>query len=113
MCKCYQEIFLSLEDSQLLWIKTNSSPFIDQISVSKGSGSVVKFKYESMVGQINVNLKQPENADKFHFNFYLNQAGRNEYNTYYKMDFSKSWSTTFLAHFEDQSRINDRNVTDF
>lgn len=68
--------------------------------MSKGSGSVVN-GYESMVGQINLNLKQPENAEKFHFNFYLNQAGRNEYNTFYNMDFGKSWSTTFLAHFED------------
>ena len=93
-------------------MKQIPGPFIDQISVSKGSGSVVN-GYESMVGQINLNLKQPENAEKFHFNFYLNQAGRNEYNTFYNMDFGKSWSTTFLAHFEDQSRINDRNVDGF
>ena len=29
------------------------------------------------------------------------------------MDFGKSWSTTFLAHFEDQSRTNDRNFDGF
>ena len=98
--------------SNIYGLKQIPGPFIDQISVSKGSGSVVN-GYESMVGQINLNLKQPENAEKFHFNFYLNQAGRNEYNTFYNMDFSKSWSTTFLAHFEDQSRINDRNVDGF
>ena len=28
----------------------------------------------SMIGQINMNLKQPEYAEKFHFNFYLNQG---------------------------------------
>ena len=38
-----------------------------------------------MVGQINVNLKQPENADKFHFNFYLNQAEKMN-TTLFKMD---------------------------
>ena len=35
-----------------------------------------------MVGQINMNLKQPEYAEKFHLNFYLNQGGRSEYNAF-------------------------------
>ena len=52
--------------------------FIHEMAVSKGSGSVLN-GYESMVGQININLKQPENAEKLHLNFYLNQGGRSEY----------------------------------
>ena len=66
-----------------------------------------------MVGQINMNLKQPENAEKFHLNLYLNQAGRSEYNAFFSSEVSKKWSTTFSAHYEDQSRINDRNNDGF
>ena len=98
--------------STLYGLKQIPGSFIHQIAVSKGSGSVLN-GYESMVGQINMNLKQPENAEKFHLNFYLNQAGRTEYNAFASKSFGKHWSTTFLAHFEDQSRINDRNNDGF
>ena len=98
--------------STLYGLKQIPGSFIHQIAVSKGSGSVLN-GYESMVGQINMNLKQPENAEKFHFNFYLNQAGRTEYNAFTSKSFGKHWSTTFLAHFEDQSRVNDRNTDQF
>lgn len=98
--------------STLYGLKQIPGSFIHQIAVSKGSGSVLN-GYESMIGQININLKQPENAEKFHFNFYLNQAGRTEYNTFFSKNFGRSWSGTFLAHFEDQSRTNDRNNDGF
>ena len=98
--------------STLYGLKQIPGAFIHEIAVSKGAGSVVN-GYESMVGQINVNLKQPENAEKFHFNSYLNQAGRTEYNAFFSRDFGKSWSTTFLAHHENQNRINDRNEDGF
>ena len=47
-----------------------------------------------------------------HLNFYLNQGGRSEYNAFYTHKFKK-WSTTFMAHYEDQSIKNDRNQDDF
>ena len=97
--------------SLLYGLKQIPGPFIHQIAVSKGAGSVLN-GFESMVGQINMNLKQPEYAEKFHLNFYLNQGGRSEYNTFYTHKFKK-WSTTFMAHYEDQSIKNDRNQDDF
>ena len=98
--------------STLYGLQQIPGSFIHQIAVSKGSGSVLN-GYESMIGQININLKQPENAEKFHFNFYLNQAGRTEYNAFASKSVGKHWGTTFLAHFEDQSRVNDRNKDGF
>ena len=86
--------------------------FIHEMAVSKGSGSVLN-GYESMLGQININLKQPENAEKLHLNFYLNQGGRSEYNAFFSKKFNNKWSTTLLAHFEDQQRTNDRNKDGF
>ena len=93
-------------------LKQIPGSFIHEIAVSKGSGSVLN-GYESMVGQININLKQPDNAEKLHLNVYLNQGGRSEYNAFYSKKFSNKWSTTLLAHFEDQQRINDRNKDGF
>ena len=93
-------------------LKQIPGSFIHEIAVSKGSGSVLN-GYESMVGQININLKQPDNAEKLHLNVYLNQGGRSEYNAFYSKKLSNKWSTTLLAHFEDQQRINDRNKDGF
>ena len=98
--------------STLYGLKQIPGSFIHQIAVAKGSGYVLN-GYESMVGQINMNLKQPENEEKFHFNFYLNQAGRTEYNAFASKSFGKHWATTFLAHFEDQSLTNDKNIDGF
>ena len=56
--------------SLLYGLKQIPGPFIHQIAVSKGAGSVLN-GFESMIGQINMNLKQPEYSEKFHFNFYL------------------------------------------
>ena len=58
-------------------------------------------------------LASPTPSEKFHLNVYLNQAGRSEYNTFFTSQVSKKWSTTFSAHYEDQSRINDRNNDGF
>ena len=93
-------------------LKQIPGSFIDEIAVSKGSGSVLN-GYESMVGQININLKQPDNAEKLHLNVYLNQGGRSEYNAFFSKKFSNKWSTILLAHFEDQQRVNDRNKDGF
>ena len=93
-------------------LKQIPGSFIDEIAVSKGSGSVLN-GYESMVGQININLKQPDNAEKLHLNVYLNQGGRSEYNAFFLKKFSNKWSTILLAHFEDQQRVNDRNKDGF
>ena len=93
-------------------LKQIPGSFIHEIAVSKGSGSVLN-GYESMVGQININLKQPGNAEKLHLNVYLNQGGRSEYNAFFSKKFSNKWSTTLLAHFEDQQRANDRNQDGF
>ena len=93
-------------------LKQIPGSFIHEIDVSKGSGSVLN-GYESMVGQININLKQPDNAEKLHLNVYLNQGGRSEYNAFFSKKFSNNWSTTLLAHYEDQQIVNDRNKDGF
>jgi outer membrane receptor for ferrienterochelin and colicins len=71
--------------------------WINSIHVSKGAGSVVN-GYESMTGQLNIGMKNPENDGKFHLNFYVNSALRNELNLTTTQRISKRWKTTLLAH---------------
>ena len=54
-------------------------PLMSSIQVNKGAGSVVN-GYESMTGQINVELKKPQSTDKFFVNLFLNQDLRTELN---------------------------------
>jgi len=86
--------------------------WINGISVSKGAGSVLN-GYESMVGQINLDLKQPGNAEKFHLNVYGNQAGRIEGNAFFNTTVGEKWETTLLVHGKNQSIENDRNKDGF
>ncbi|MFL2585786.1 MAG: hypothetical protein ACJ0QO_03950 [Parvicellaceae bacterium] len=50
--------------STLYGLKQIPGAFIHEIAVSKGAGSVLN-GYESMAGQINMNLKQPETLKSF------------------------------------------------
>jgi outer membrane receptor for ferrienterochelin and colicins len=56
--------------------------WINSIEVTKGSGPVVN-GYESIAGQINVELKKPQDSEKLFLNGYVNQSGRSESNLIY------------------------------
>ena len=47
--------------------------WIESIQISKGAGSVLQ-GYESMTGQINVELKKPIGLERFQLNGYFNEA---------------------------------------
>lgn len=71
--------------------------WINSIEVTKGVGSVVN-GYESIAGQINVELKKPQESEKLFINGYVNQSGRSELNTNYTAMAGDKWATTFLLH---------------
>ncbi|MDX2002908.1 MAG: TonB-dependent receptor [Chitinophagales bacterium] len=52
-------------------------PWLESIQISKGTGTVVN-GYESMTGQINVELKKPNESPRLHLNTYVNHLGRTE-----------------------------------
>ncbi|MFM7731643.1 MAG: TonB-dependent receptor domain-containing protein [Flavobacteriales bacterium] len=54
-------------------------PWVKSIYIGKGAGSVTN-GWESMTGQINVALKNPENAEHLQLNAYSGSGGRNELN---------------------------------
>ncbi|HMQ50054.1 MAG TPA: TonB-dependent receptor [Saprospiraceae bacterium] len=87
-------------------------PWVESIQLAKGPGSVVN-GFESMTGQINVELKKPNEGEKLHLNTYANTAGRMEANANWRKSLSEIWHTGLLFHYNDQRFINDMNDDHF
>lgn len=87
-------------------------PWMDAIHISKGPGSVVN-GYESITGQINVELKKPESADLLFYNFYANDFGRLESSLNASLRINPRWSTMILAHGEILENQFDHNGDSF
>jgi outer membrane receptor for ferrienterochelin and colicins len=75
-----------------------SGDWIESIQIAKGTGSVVD-GYESMTGQINVELRKPSaEAPPLHINLYQNIFGRSEANVVANRMLSERVGTMLLAH---------------
>jgi outer membrane receptor for ferrienterochelin and colicins len=80
--------------------------WIESIDLGKGAGSVLN-GYESISGQINVELKKPENSELFFVNTYVNSMGRLEANVTSAIKLNDKWSSALLLHSSNQSfRVN-------
>ena len=86
--------------------------WINSIQVTKGTGSVVN-GYESIAGQINVELKKPQESDKLYLNGYVNSSGRSEVNAMVTTQAGKKWATTFLLHGSVRPFEMDQNNDSF
>ena len=86
--------------------------WINSIDVAKGAGSVVN-GYESMAGQINVELLKPEMEEKILLNAYLNHFGRIEGNWVSRHKLNEKWSGNVLAHASTLANKVDNNQDGF
>ncbi len=86
--------------------------WIDGIQLSKGSGSVVN-GYESVAGQINVELKKPFSGEPFYLNLYQSSQGNTEADINLKHNFSNRLGTTFFADINSQWMKTDLNNDHF
>ena len=90
--------------------------WIQSIQVTKGIGSVTN-GYESITGQINVELKKPYDGDdeqeKFYANVYGNMSGRTEFNMNYGIKVSDKFSNTTLIHASARPTKIDNNGDGF
>jgi len=87
-------------------------PWISSINLSKGAGSVVN-GFESMTGQINLELRKPEKSERLFLNLYANEGGRYEGNLFIRQELNENLSTSILIHADERSRRNDRNRDGF
>lgn len=86
--------------------------WIESIQLNKGAGSVMN-GFESITGQINVELKKPKGDETFHFNAYANEGARIELNANYSKQLSENISTAFLVHGKQMEHGSDRNNDGF
>ena len=86
--------------------------WIQSIDVGKGAGTVIN-GYESMTGQINVDLFKPESMDKWYLNAYLNSFGRMEVNANHQIPISEKWSSGVLFHASQMNSEIDGNDDGF
>ncbi len=86
--------------------------WIESIQVTKGIGSVAN-GYESITGQINVELRKPEGKDRVFANVYANQQGRYEANLVVTQKVNSKWSTALLMHSSTRNQKLDQNKDGF
>lgn len=87
-------------------------PWVENIYVSKGNGSVVN-GYESITGQIDVEIKKPERSEKLFLNFYGNNEGRFESNVIQSFRLDSNWSTMYLLSGNVMQNKMDHNNDSF
>jgi outer membrane receptor for ferrienterochelin and colicins len=80
-----------------LGLNSIAGPWVESIQLTKGIGSVAN-GYESISGQINVELKKPENSEKLYANVYVNDFGKTDVNLNLSQKIGKKWSTALLLH---------------
>ncbi|MCE7041752.1 TonB-dependent receptor domain-containing protein [Dyadobacter sp. CY312] len=86
--------------------------WIQSIDIGKGAGSVVN-GYESMTGQINVELQKPDSQEKLYLNTYVNSFGRGELNLNLAHQINEKWSTGLLTHASTLQNRIDNNKDGF
>lgn len=77
----------------------NSIPgtWVESIQLNKGVGSVVN-GYESIAGQINIELKKPDSEEWLYANAYVNDFGKVDLNLNLSAPIGEKWSTALLLH---------------
>ena len=98
--------------SQTYGLGFTPGTWIESIQVTKGMGSVIN-GYESIVGQINTEIKKPFSDMPFFFNLFSSFDGRIEANAHIKSTVSKKIQTTSFIHYNDRKRANDKNGDKF
>ncbi|MEO1653028.1 MAG: TonB-dependent receptor, partial [Bacteroidota bacterium] len=86
--------------------------WIKSIHINKGAGSVAN-GYESITGQINLQLAKPENSEKLLLNAYVNRNARMEINLNTAHHLNERWSTALLLHGSHMGNRIDRNQDGF
>lgn len=98
--------------SALQGLASTPGPWIEGMQLNMGAGSVVN-GFESITGQINVELRKPCHEDKMYFNAYASQAARLEMNTFARTEVNENWSTSSLLHASTRNQRRDHNHDGF
>ncbi|MCM1483238.1 MAG: TonB-dependent receptor [Muribaculaceae bacterium] len=87
-------------------------PWMQSIQVSKGASSV-KNGFESITGQINVEMKKPQTDPSVSVNMYYDMMNKLEANIDGNIHLDKNWSAGLLTHIENGFSSHDGNDDGF
>ncbi|MFI5133626.1 MAG: carboxypeptidase-like regulatory domain-containing protein [Chitinophagales bacterium] len=88
-----------------LGLNSIAGSWVESMQLNKGVGSVVN-GYESIAGQINIELKKPEKSEKLFTNLYVNDMGKTDLNLNLSKKIGSKWSTALLLHHDFLSNKN-------
>ena len=94
--------------SQAYGLTFTPGTWVESIQISKGAGSVTN-GFESIVGQINTELKKPLTDIPFFLNVFSSINGRYEINTHLNRKVSERWSTGLFLHGNLRTQKFDKN----
>jgi outer membrane receptor for ferrienterochelin and colicin len=86
--------------------------WLESIQISKGASSVVN-GYESVVGQINLEFKKPNNTETFFVNLFMDDANRYEGNITGAAQVGKYLWSGLMLHGSIESKEHDGNDDGF
>jgi outer membrane receptor for ferrienterochelin and colicin len=89
-----------------------AGPWMKSIQISKGASSV-KNGYESLTGQINIEMLKPQSDKYFMGNAYVDYMGKAEVNVAANAHLSDKTSTALLVHGQNDFREHDGNGDGF
>lgn len=95
-----------------LGLNSIAGPWIESIQLTKGVGSVAN-GFESIAGQINVELKKPEKAEPLLGNIYVNDLGKTDLNLNLATKLNANWSSALLLHDNFLNKAVDMNMDGF
>ncbi|MCD4710989.1 MAG: TonB-dependent receptor, partial [Bacteroidales bacterium] len=98
--------------SALYGLTYTPGTWIEGIQLNMGAGSVVN-GFESITGQINVELRKPEKSDRLFLNLYGNSDGRMESNIMTAYPINKKWNGSLLLHGNSRPFKLDHNGDGF
>lgn len=95
-----------------LGLNTVPGTWVESIQLIKGTGSVIN-GFESIAGQINVELKKPETSEQLYANVYTNDFGKTDLNLNLAKQINDRWSTALLLHDAFGNKKVDMNGDGF
>lgn len=98
--------------SQVYGLSFIPGTWVESMQITKGTGSVTN-GFESISGQINVELNKPFSDSPFFINIYSNNMGRNEINLHSNKTITDKLSTGLYIHANKNDHILDNNNDGF
>ena len=114
-------VYTQITQEMMPSIRGLSSPYgmnftpgtwVQSIQLTKGVGSVIN-GFESMAGQINVELKKPDGDEVLFADGYINQGGRTELNGGKMIAINNYVKTGIMAHVSGRPFYTDQNKDGF